>query len=170
MYLHRSKVWLEVVHILLPLLFSKYKYSRVYFSTPNPPKKKKKRGNSLPLHEEEQEEEETCLLSLFEENTCQEPYGITKPLPAHPTTAAAAAVNQAPLAPANSPTKEKAKNDSTPNRNVRLTRIKPGFELETEMQLCRIFHRPPRTYHEDLPFYPWLPPAPTVIFNLNYKG
>lgn len=41
--------------------------------TSSPPKKRKKKGNSLPLQEEEQEEEENCLLSLFEENTCQEP-------------------------------------------------------------------------------------------------
>nr|UHK06749.1 MAG: ORF1 [Torque teno midi virus] len=41
--------------------------------TSSPPKKRKKKGNSLPLQEEDQEEEETCLLSLFEENTCQDP-------------------------------------------------------------------------------------------------
>mgnify|MGYP002251308460 CR=1 FL=1 len=40
--------------------------------TETQPRKKKKKGNSLPLQEEEQEEEENCLLSLFEDNTCQE--------------------------------------------------------------------------------------------------
>nr|UHK06779.1 MAG: ORF1 [Torque teno midi virus]UHM25979.1 MAG: ORF1 [Torque teno midi virus] len=36
------------------------------------PQKKKKTTNSLPLKEKDQEEEEACLLSLFEEDTCQE--------------------------------------------------------------------------------------------------
>lgn len=36
------------------------------------PKKKKKTTNSLPAQDQTQEEEENCLLSLFEEPTCQE--------------------------------------------------------------------------------------------------
>lgn len=45
-------------------------------------------------------------------------------------------------------------------------------ELETEYELCSIFHRPPRTYLHDKPFYPWLPPepiVPSVNFDLNFK-
>ncbi len=42
-------------------------------------------------------------------------------------------------------------------------------EYETELQLCKWLNRPPRTYIHDTPFYPWLPPAPKVIFDLNYK-
>lgn len=45
----------------------------IFTDTSAEPKKKKKRGNSLPVQEEDQEEEEACLLSLFEENSCQDP-------------------------------------------------------------------------------------------------
>jgi len=51
-----------------------------------------------------------------------------------------------------------------------MTRFKPGFEEETEKQLAQAFSRPPRTFKEDPPFYPWLPICPIVHFNLNYKG
>lgn len=44
----------------------------IFTDTTSQPRKKKKKGNSLPLQEEDQEEEENCLLSLFEDNTCQE--------------------------------------------------------------------------------------------------
>lgn len=43
----------------------------------------------------------------------------------------------------------------------KLRRFSP-YEMETEKDLCRIFHRPPRTYVQDLPFYPWLKPEPLV--------
>lgn len=43
-----------------------------FTDTETQPRKKKKKGNSLPLQEEDQEEEENCLLSLFEEDSCQE--------------------------------------------------------------------------------------------------
>lgn len=51
-------------------------------------------------------------------------------------------------------------------------RIQPGFDWETELQLAKIFCRPMRTYSNDKPYYPWLPPAPlvpSVNFDLNYK-
>ncbi len=51
-----------------------------------------------------------------------------------------------------------------------MTEFKPGFEQETEYQLAQAFKRPIRKFKEDSPFYPWLPPAPLVQFNLNFKG
>lgn len=50
-----------------------------------------------------------------------------------------------------------------------MRRFKPGFEEETEKELAIIFKRPPRTYVQDPPFYPWLPITPKVCFNLNYQ-
>lgn len=46
-------------------------------------------------------------------------------------------------------------------------------DFETELELCKIFRRPPRTFPTDPPFYPWLPPAPIipcVNFSLNFTG
>lgn len=45
-------------------------------------------------------------------------------------------------------------------------------EYEQELEISKIFHRPPRQYVYDPPFYPWLPPAPIVPFvnfSLNFK-
>lgn len=45
-------------------------------------------------------------------------------------------------------------------------------EWETEMEICRWLRRPPRTYVNDSPFYPWLPPEPKVPkinFDLMFK-
>ncbi len=42
-------------------------------------------------------------------------------------------------------------------------------EMETEKEICRWLHRPPRHYLHDPPFYPWLPPEPYVNFDLRYK-
>lgn len=45
-------------------------------------------------------------------------------------------------------------------------------EFEDELETAKAFHRPPRTYFYDLPYYPFLPPAPIVPivnFNLNYQ-
>lgn len=52
-----------------------------------------------------------------------------------------------------------------PVKNKRIT----GKDLETEIQLARWMKRPVRTYANDPPFYPWLPPEPYVNFMLNYK-
>lgn len=44
--------------------------------------------------------------------------------------------------------------------------------MELELELCRAFHRPPRTFFYDVPFYPYVPPTPIVPkvnFDLNYK-
>lgn len=40
--------------------------------------------------------------------------------------------------------------------------------METELEICKWLHRPPRTYFKDPPFYPWLPPEPVVNFELKY--
>nr|UHS18212.1 MAG: hypothetical protein [Gammatorquevirus sp.] len=75
-----------------------------------------------------------------------------------------------PLTPHLRP-KETTTTYSNANRNPTLTKFKPGFEQTTERELAIAFKRPVRTYKEDPPFYPWLPPAPLVVnFNLNYKG
>ena len=93
-----------------------------------------------------------------------------EPTAAHPATAAAAAPPQKkPPATPHSP-KATAKIFESSNRSFRLTRFQPGFEAETEAELSRIFQRPPRTYKEDLPFYPWLPLTPKVNFTLIYNG
>lgn len=52
-----------------------------------------------------------------------------------------------------------------PKKNRRLT----PKEMEDELELCKIFRRPPRTYFYDPPFYPWLPPEPYVNFDLKFK-
>lgn len=49
--------------------------------------------------------------------------------------------------------------------NKRIT----GADFETELELAKWLHRPPRYFHKDLPFYPWLPPEPLVNFELNYQ-
>ena len=92
-----------------------------------------------------------------------------KPPAAHPATAAAAAPAQekhlqAPQAP-----KTWTATSTTANRSFRVEPFKPGFEWETECECAKAFCRPPRYYKNDPPFYPWLPPTPKVIFNLNFK-
>lgn len=47
-----------------------------------------------------------------------------------------------------------------------------GYNAICEQELCAIFDRPMRTYLEDTPTYPWLPPSPKVPrvrFDLGYK-
>ncbi len=53
-----------------------------------------------------------------------------------------------------------------------LTRIHPyvnKHEYEAEKFLSIMFKRPMKTFVEDPPTYPWLPPTPLVQFNLNFK-
>lgn len=53
-----------------------------------------------------------------------------------------------------------------------LTRIHPyvnKHEYEAEKFLSVMFKRPMKTFVEDPPTYPWLPPTPLVQFNLNFK-
>lgn len=42
-------------------------------------------------------------------------------------------------------------------------------EFVTELEISKIFKRPPRTFFYDPPFYPWVPPEPVVNFDLKYK-
>ncbi len=134
-----------------------------------PPQKKKRKGARLTDPQEEIKEIQACLQSLCEESICQEPqetqdlrllikqqqqqqdqlkYNILKLL---------------------SELKEKQNSTTTTNRHVSI-KFNPGHEWETEVQVAAAFHRPPRTYKTDPPFYPWLPPEPYVNFHLNYKG
>lgn len=58
--------------------------------------------------------------------------------------------------------------DEPPKKNRRFT-VK---EYEQELEISRIFHRPPRQYFYDLPFYPYIPPTPKVPkvnFDLNFQ-
>jgi len=53
-----------------------------------------------------------------------------------------------------------------------MTPFKPGFEWDTELEIAIAFHRYPRKFKEDPPFYPWLPvtpKVPKVCFDLNYQ-
>lgn len=55
----------------------------------------------------------------------------------------------------------------TKRKNRRFT----PYEMETEKEICKWLRRPPRTFFDDKPFYPWLPPepiVPSVNFKLNY--
>lgn len=60
--------------------------------------------------------------------------------------------------------------DPPPHKNRRIT----GHDWETELQLAKWMRRPLRTFHDDKPFYPWLPPEPLVNqeplvnFKLNF--
>lgn len=42
-------------------------------------------------------------------------------------------------------------------------------EFQTELELSKIFKRPPRTFIHDPPFYPWLPPEPIVNFDVKLQ-
>lgn len=58
--------------------------------------------------------------------------------------------------------------DPKPCKNRRMN----AKEMETEYELCKWMHRPPRTYLHDTPFYPWLPPTPVVPkvnFDLGFQ-
>lgn len=61
-----------------------------------------------------------------------------------------------------------------PPSKPKLTRIHPytnPFAYENEKNLASIFRRPMRSFEEDPPFYPWIPPEPlvNVNFKLNFK-
>ncbi len=42
-------------------------------------------------------------------------------------------------------------------------------EFADELEIAKIFHRPPRNYLYDLPYYPFFPPTPLANFDLNFK-
>lgn len=56
--------------------------------------------------------------------------------------------------------------DETP-KNRRLT----PQEMQTELEICKIFRRHPRQFLLDKPFYPYVPQMPKemVNFDLNFK-
>ncbi len=136
---------------------------------PQPYKKKKITGPALQNPEEETQEIQSCLLSLCEEDTCQDPQGPTKPPQAHQPAARATAAAQVQHLKTYYTFKRETTDATTSNRTIRMTTFKPGFEQDTEEELARAFKRPVRKFKEDTPFYPWLPPTPIVNFNLNYK-
>nr|UHS18238.1 MAG: hypothetical protein [Gammatorquevirus sp.] len=45
-----------------------------------------------------------------------------------------------------------------------------GWGKIIEEECAKAFHRPPRKFVNDPPFYPWLPPVPKVSFALKFKG
>ena len=93
-----------------------------------------------------------------------------RPPAAHTQAAAAAKAHQAQPPQNNKQPTAKANDASASNRNVSLTRFKPGHDWETECQVAHAFKRPPRLFKEDKPFYPWLPRfEPLVNFHLNFK-
>ncbi len=98
--------------------------------------------------------------------------GKDRPQRAHPPAAAAAERPQVQPLKTFSRHEIQTTNATTPNRSTRikLTRFKPGFEQQTEYELACAFCRPMRTYKEDPPYYPWVPPEPQVNFHLNFKG
>ncbi len=96
-----------------------------------------------------------------------------KPIQAHQAAAATAAGAQKKHPQTPPRVERQTENVTATNRHTRvtLTRFKPGFEWETELQLASAFKRPPRLFKEDTPFYPWLPKlVPIVNFHLNFKG
>nr|UHS18412.1 MAG: hypothetical protein [Gammatorquevirus sp.] len=92
----------------------------------------------------------------------------TKSPAAHQAAAPQAARAQVQHHQAPSRDERKTKHATTTNRDVGMRRFKPGFELDTEKELSIAFKRPMRTFKDDTPFYPWLPPEPTVNFHLNF--
>ncbi len=134
-----------------------------------PHKKKKYSENCLTLQQKERPRAPS-VSPLTTQRKYLPRAGRDNPQRPHPTAAAAAARPQAqpPLHPLK--LEKTTTTTSTANRIPKLTRFKPGFELETEVELSIIFRRPVRTYKEDLPYYPYLVPEPRVNFNLNYKG
>lgn len=49
-----------------------------------------------------------------------------------------------------------------PKKNRRLT----PYEQQTDLEIAKWLRRPVRTFFNDPPFYPWLPPEPLVQFDL----
>ncbi len=65
---------------------------------------------------------------------------------AHPQAENQAAATQAQHPNTINRVEKEARLFETPNRPFRVEPFKPGFELETELQLAAAFRRPPRTY------------------------
>ncbi len=93
-----------------------------------------------------------------------------KPPAVHQGAAAAAAAPQKKHPQAINLFEEGPITHANANRFNGVRPFKPGFEQQTEKELAIAFCRPPRTYKDDRPFYPWLPITPKVIFDINFKG
>jgi hypothetical protein len=52
-----------------------------------------------------------------------------------------------------------------PRKNRRLT----PQEQADDLFIAKWLKRPVRTFFDDPPFYPWLPPEPQVNFDLRFK-
>ncbi len=130
------------------------------------PPKKKYVSRALQYIPEEEEEIQSCLQELFKRKYLPRNTRNTRPQTPHQAAARAAAVNQATPPTAHLKPKEKTENSSTPNRIVRMTLFKPGFEQQTEIELAAAFKRPVRKFKEDTPFYPGYQQSPVLTFTL----
>ena len=43
------------------------------------------------------------------------------------------------------------------------------WEFQEELEISKLFGRPPRTYFYDTPYYPFFPPTPIANFDLKFK-
>ncbi len=79
-----------------------------------------------------------------------------KPRPPHPHPTAAAAAAAPQVKPPQAPlgAEKTATMFTTTNRSSRVVPFDPGHDWETEIQCAKAFHRPPRHYKSDPPFYP----------------
>lgn len=63
-----------------------------------------------------------------------------------------------------------------PEQNKRKNRRLTPYERQTDLEIAKWLHRPVKTFFDDPPFYPWLPPAPKVplvnfdLFSAFNKG
>ncbi len=142
-------------------------YSAISADTQEPPQKRQRITAEIPFLPEETEKIQDCLLSLCEEDTCQEEKDVQQLILNQQQQQYK--LKKAP-APLNSRSETQTENATTTNRDVRITRFNPGFEQQTEYELACAFNRPMRTYKEDSPYYPWLPIEPKVNFHLNFTG
>ncbi len=135
------------------------------------PRKRQRIENSLHYQEEENQEDQSMSPLTLRKFFLRKRGGEKNLPPPHPAAAAAAKAAQATAPHTHQGPERKTECFATSNRSnlVVLTRFKKGFEEDTEKEVAAAFHRPPRTYKEDTPFYPWLPPAPKVNFKLNFK-
>nr|BAF76086.1 hypothetical protein [Torque teno midi virus] len=135
----------------------------------NKPKKRKESGHLFtPPRRKEQKNQDMSPATLQRKYLPRR--GDTRK-PTQPHQAAARAAKTAQAQPPNFDNRHERETASTTTSD-RHFRVKPfvtQFEIETERELSKIFKRPPRTYQNDPPFYPWLPPEPRVNFNLNFK-
>ncbi len=90
---------------------------------------------------------------------------------AHQVPKAQAETAQAQPPQANKKYKGDTESTATSNRHdlIKLTKFKKGFEEDTERELAQAFNRPPRTYKEDTPFYPWTSYLPKSMFLLKLQ-